>query len=260
MDLIRGVVENLIAGLVGAVLGYFAKIGWDRFKKAQRSKTILDIFNAAHGCTLIIHSATYDESRHAYAFPYCDTKASRIIASLFESIGQKEGIDFKILPDYDLMLADGTIDPTIMNNNLVLICSPKRNRITKLILSKSPNLRYSMEIDKVTGEIILYDEVRHNILSPSSNPHFLDQGSPKPIEKGYDYGMIASMPNPINLTRNVVILAGIHGSGTLGAAMLVGDENFRSELCRRRKNSIIQEVVIAKYEDEVEKIIETSLA
>lgn len=260
MDIINGVIENLIAGIVGAILGFLAKTGWDNFKKRQRSKSIIDFFHIAHEHTLIVHSAIFDESRHAYAFPYCDTKVARIIASLLESVGQREGIDFAIVPDVDLLLTDGTVDPAIMNKNLVLICSPKRNSIAKLIVSKSPKLRYSMEVDEITGEIVLFDEIRKTFLTSSQDIQILDKIPQRQTSDGFDYGLIISMPNPINITKNVVMLAGIHGSGTLGAGMFIKDEDSRSELCRRRKNGIIQELIVARYKGKLERVFETSLA
>lgn len=260
MNLVNGVIENVIAALVGAVFGYLAKMAWDKFKKARRSKTIIEFFNITQSHTLVIHSAILDETRQAYAFPYCDTRVSRIIASLFESIGKKEGIDFTIVPDVDLLLADGSIEPTIMDKNLVLICAPKRNRIAKHILSKSPKLRYQIETDETTGQNVFFDELRQTFLISSQDVKYPEKQNQMPVLDGYDYGLIASMPNPFNLSKNVVIFAGIHGSGTLGAGMFIDDENSRSELCRRRKNGVIQELIIAKYKGGIEKVFETSLA
>ena len=260
MEIINGVIGNLIAALIGALFGYLAKTGWDKYKKVRRSKTIIDFFKVTQSHTLIIHSAIFDETRQAYSYAYCDSKVARIITSLFESVGQKEGEEFTIVPDVDLLLADGTIDPTIMNKNLVLICSPKRNRIAKHILSKSPKLRYQMEVDETKGEIVLFDELRQTLLISSQDLQISDKQLHKPILDGYDYGLIASMPNPFNLSRNIVLLAGIHGSGTLGAGMFVGDENSLSELCHRRKNGVIQELIIAKYKGGAEKVYDTNLA
>ncbi|MHC4476295.1 MAG: hypothetical protein ACYTEL_11655, partial [Planctomycetota bacterium] len=39
-----------------------------------------------------------------------------------------------VAPDVDLLRPDGTFPPEVLEGNLVLICSPKRNQLTKHIL------------------------------------------------------------------------------------------------------------------------------
>jgi hypothetical protein len=77
---------------------------------------------------------------------------------------------------------------------------------------------------------------------------------------GHDFGLILAVPSPYNLERTVIILSGIHGAGTIGASLFISSVSNISELLRRRKGKLIQEIIVAKYQDDHEKVEEVSLA
>lgn len=83
----------------------------------------------------------------------------------------------------------------------------------------------------------------------------------KNIKTIVDYGLIKVISNPFNEEKRIIILAGIHGAGTLGAALYVSEINKLKELFNRKINEEegIEEVVIAKCQGNRENIISVQL-
>lgn len=75
----------------------------------------------------------------------------------------------------------------------------------------------------------------------------------RPANDGdFDYGLLASLPSPNNYTRRLVILAGIHGTGTVGAAQFLAMDGELLKLATRRKDQVVSEVVQALYDGDIE--------
>src|SRR5262249_51963958 len=160
---------------------------------------------------LILHTAVLDASRHAYNLPSCDTRASHAIARLLEIAGRLEGKSFDILPEADFTARYGDL-AAASDFDLVLLCRPKRNPLVVELLRITPHLRYQLTRSLETGENILYDRSRNSHLVSSR-----DAGTQDSDTTPYDFGLILSMPCPLNIDRQLVVLAGIHGTGTLAA-------------------------------------------
>jgi hypothetical protein len=146
MDFFRSIGEKLLVGLVGSALGYLVRTIVDSLKKQRRSRAIIDFFGIKkQEITYIIHSSVFDKERKAYDFPSCDTRSYRLVARLLESVDMKEDENFFILPDFDSIGSDGRLKPEIAGCNMVILGSPKRNRVTSEILKRLPStMRYRM--------------------------------------------------------------------------------------------------------------------
>jgi hypothetical protein len=252
--MLNAIIENLLAGFIGTFLGFLAKLGFDKYRKDRRNKPVIDFFNLQNRKIAVIHSAIFDKERGVYNYPASDTRAIRIITNSLESADLKEGKDFIVSPDVNFLNPDGTVNPKVMDYDLILMCAPKRNKITEEILSRCPKLRYRMTFDTETNRNLLYDTSTNNYFVASRD---LPNNSDK--NNGYDFGLIMSTPNPSNLNRNVIILAGIHGAGTIGTALAVSDTNKLKELCSKKVGGIMQSVVRAEFQGDYDNVTEVSI-
>lgn len=258
MEFLQSLSEEILAGLVGTLLGFLGKTGLDFITKRRKDKAFQTFLGFPPGEILIIHSALFDPSRSSYNYPSCDMISGRRIANLLEMIGKKENRDFRIAPESSYLTAEGAVDPAVLNYNLVLLGGPKRNKVTHEVLKMSAKLRYDMQLD-LKGENRLYDRMAKHEFKSSRD---LSTSAAAPIDEdlegpnGYDYGLIMSMPNPLHLDRGVLLLAGLHGIGTVGAATYISDRRRLQELSRKRQGGMIQEVVYVKYIAASERITE----
>lgn len=259
MDFIQAVASEFIAGLLGTLLGILFKIGFDRVIRRRRAQTIRSFLNFPQGEIVIVHSALFDSSRHSYNYPSCDMVSSRRLSGLLESIGLKEGQDFSVAPESNFLTSKGEVNLESLRCNLILLGGPKRNKITAEILKGSVKPRYDMHLDE-SGENVLYDSFTRNHLKASrDDPQFRSQSDDNDEGYGYDYGLVMTMANPLNLDHGVLIIAGIHGPGTIGASTFITDKKSVALMISKRHGGVIQEVVYAKYACKTDRIIEVSM-
>jgi hypothetical protein len=233
------VANNLVAALVGAVVMYLSvqirqKIHQHAFGRAVR------LFFGTPGKIIIIHSAILDTSDGppSYNYPATDARAARTLVALFKSVGLREGVDFTVHPDRsDRQLP---LDK-LWDFNIVLLCGPARNTIFAKVAELLP-MRYAMTVGSDGGNALV-DRSRRQQLQSSRQRN-------KPTASPYDYGLVASLPNPNNPSRRLVILAGIHGTGTVGAAEFVSDLSSLRILNDRRSRETISEVVRVDYSND----------
>src|SRR6202035_4294334 len=97
------------------------------------------------------------------------------------------------------------------------------------------------------GSNVLRDTLR------GGQPLLASRELPLPASEGdFDYGLLASLPNPYNQSRRVVLLAGIHGTGTVGAAQFLSTDKGLQEAARRRQSHVVSELVKASYDGDIE--------
>ena len=234
--------SELISSLIGLVIGFVFKYLIDKVKEAIRNKPINLFFRSPKSKLLIIHSAIFDKDRNAYDYPACDTKAARLIASRLTKIGLNEGKDFRVVADADLLKDKSNYERMLKENDLIVLCSPKRNYITKMVLENLNNLRYQPVYDEQKKLNYIKDRLNNVDLISSedkSERHF--------NLECIDYGLLISAPNPFNVSKRVVIISGNHGEGTLGVAEYIqSDENVKKLLSREEQKKI-EELIVVKY-------------
>jgi hypothetical protein len=254
-------VYQVLLNLVAAAIGWLASIAFNVLKRQRiRSRRFLafcDIFGSS-GHLLVIHSAVLDKpgpnavgavpSYPVYNYPSTDIRATRLLVRLFESVGLKEGSGFTILPDIRVK-----VDNSLWNNDIVLLCGPARNHVFR-DLCPVIRMRYTMEVDP-QGSNVLRDTLR------GGQQLLASRELTQPTSEGdFDYGLLASLPNPYNQSRRVVILAGIHGTGTVGAAQLLSTGRGLQEVARRRQSHVVSELVKASYDGDIETPTSLELA
>lgn len=206
---------NLAAWVVGLGLGLgytFFKRGYDR---RSLKKSIREFFGPGRRF-LIIHSAINDNGEWNY--PATDTKAARRLASMFEAAGLREGEHFNIGP------AKWVNDPLhpafrLEANNLVLLCGPARNMIFRRFVSAEGGHKYYMTFEEIDHDKAV------NVLMDRTGTRFRSSREVGRRANGedYDQALVSSFPNPADASLRVVLLAGIHGTGTVAAAEQVSD-------------------------------------
>ena len=68
----------------------------------------------------------------------------------------------------------------------------------------------------------------------------------------FDYGLIASLPSPFNPSRRLIILAGIHGTGTVGAAQFLATGKGLQDISKRRGNTVVSKLLKTSYDGDIE--------
>jgi hypothetical protein len=112
-----------------------------------------------------------------------------------------------------------------------------------------------MSVDPVSDRNILRDNRRNHPLRSSRE----DPGLESTVTDRYDYGLILSAKDVIHPGTTVTLLAGIHGTGTLGCATFLREARNIRELLRRRSNGIIAEAVRVDYGEDTESIVDVKL-
>jgi hypothetical protein len=250
---VNSAVYAVSLNLLSAAIGWLAAVGFAALRRQQRRTRRVRAFHDFFGTSghlLVIHSAVLDElspdndasavGHSVYNYPATDIRATRFLARLFETVGLKEGVDFNILPDIKVKE-----DQDLWDKDLVLLCGPARNRVMR-DLSSAIRIRYTMEADE-DGSNILKDMHR------GGQQMLASRELTRPTNDGnFDYGLLASLPNPNNHNRRLVILAGIHGTGTVGAAQFVAMDGELLKLTMKRKDQVVSEVVQALYDGDIE--------
>ena len=122
--------------------------------------------------------------------------------------------------------------------NVVLICSPKANLITKEIFKTKPDLIKNIDF-KICKEgeypdswYIVFEGA--NLESPSykQTEQYSQQGKKPEDEVLEDYALLARIPNPWNENKKLIIVSGIRGIGTWGAARCLREHT--DEIMRRK--------------------------
>ncbi len=243
---LTNIAYNLVAALLGAVATYLVVRMKQKIRQHAMGREVR-LFFGFSGPVVVIHSAIPDASDNdisatkvvTYSYPATDTRAARVLTTLFESVGLREGTDFTIHPDRpDRVLPK---KDKLSDLNIVLLCGPARNSVFEKVATTLP-MRYSMTT------VIDENNVRKNKLTDQLREENMTSSRERPNGTVYDYALVASIPNPDNHSKRIVILAGIHGTGTVGAAEFVADLRNLQLLGSRRKSDVISEVLRVDYD------------
>ncbi|MFH9554165.1 hypothetical protein ACIBAH_30880 [Streptomyces sp. NPDC051445] len=246
---------NLLATGLGAAMAHSAQRARAKIRKQATRKRIGEFFGRAGEKILVVHSSIYDEPERAYNYPATDTRSARILAQFFEESNLREGVDFTIVPDR------GVVSESLLReNNVVALCGPARNSCYRRLVSTPSSMRYDMAENPNPGGRgnLLRDNLRNTRIY-SSRQEAAERGVAE--DSHFDYGLVASLPNLRNPSKRLVLLAGIHGSGTVAAAQFVANSENLGLLSHRQQAGVICEVLHVKYlEEDPETPIDVRLA
>jgi hypothetical protein len=226
---LRDISINLLAGLIGVWVGLLFGYAKRKYREKSLNKAFCAFFGEGRRF-LIIHSAIFDKDESAWNYPATDTKASRRLARMFESVGLREGKDFDIAPAR--WVKDNDNDKySLAGKNLVLLCGPVRNEIFRRFMPNERTLAYSMVVGRD-------DEGKEiNVLKDQFGNQFRSSRQAGPGENGeeFDWAIVSSFPSPRDSSLRIVLLAGIHGTGTVGAAEQVSELTRLKEIIGKPK-------------------------
>ncbi len=244
MDVFNFLMENS----VWAAIGFTAKWMYDKSRKMRVNKYIKEFFGLRGREIVICHTASV-AAPHRPDIPLADVQAAYRLASFLEGTKIVAHHNIQVIPYFELLRPDGLIRDEFKNCNLLIIGGPRHNKAADMIFQKSHNLRYRMIFDPHAGTHYIQDTVTQNEIRSTSDS----------VGQGRDFGLILSLPNPLNSSQHVVLLAGIHGSGTLGAERIVSNPKELKELCHSRRNGIIERILLADYSDNQLRVTQASL-
>ncbi|WOX12156.1 hypothetical protein [Streptomyces sp. N50] len=246
---------NLLATGLGAVAAHSTQHVRANMRKQATRKRIGDFFGRAGEKILVVHSSIYDEPERAYNYPATDTRSARILAQFFEESNLREGLDFTIIPDRRVVS-----ESMLRDNNVVALCGPARNSCYRRLASAPSSMRYELtENPNPNGRGNLLRDNLRNTRIYSSRQDVSERGVTE--DSHFDYGLVASLPNLRNPSKRLVLLAGIHGSGTVAATQFVANSENLRLLQHRQQAGVICEVLHVKYlEEDPETPIDVRLA
>lgn len=222
------------------VLGYLIRWLQDWLGPKIKNRYTEEFFGKNKLKTYIIHSVTDDQDRRARSYPAVDMQVVRIVSRILKSLGKVEDKNYFVMDSKEFLAShSGSENP--WECNLICICGPILNRVTRMIYEekKPKGLRYTMGItetvDKRLVNIIRDEAMKTALQSSWETPESI---SNKLIGKydndGYDMGVVQSFINPLNDRSRVVMIAGIHGAGTLGASLALRDRRVFKRLAGKK--------------------------
>lgn len=253
IELLKGLFNEVLSAFVGILVGIGSTHLYTKLREKYRRRQLAAIFGKNSGKYYIVHSAIEDKERGAFDYPACDTTAARYIGSVFSKCGMSEDKHYYILPDTECLDRNGEPKDKIISENLICICSPKRNHLTKLVLEKSTYLRFHFDKDVSSGELVISDSkapMMAYISSRDDSQHEETAG----VVSGYDYALVASLPNPYNHERRVLVISGIHGTGTQGAAKYFTEIENREAISSRKEKDVAEVIFKVSYAGQYESI------
>lgn len=140
---------------------------------------------------------------------------------------------------------------SLQQQNLILICSPKANDITADTLEalnktlSEFNLTFNKISTKPDEWGIVFDNAMLESDSYKQIADLISQGIDPEEGTQNDYGVIVRAKNPWNREKKLVIIAGIRGIGTWGAARCLRDK--ANQLAKSTKGKNFIQIVEIEY-------------
>jgi hypothetical protein len=204
----------------------------------------------------IVYSSIQDPTRNgAYSVPMSDTTAARILTNFLAKAGFVEDKHYFVYACHKCPTQDvGRSTMRWTEQNVVLLCSPRRNSAYRdYFVDDLSRIKFRLTMEdwtSATTQHVVHTEGRQRTTFQSSR----DQ-TPPPPGRPYDYGLIRSLPNPHASNRRLVIMEGIHGSGTIGCAKLGTDLKVLGELCGHMWDRVSEGLVLSYYSpDDVDRV------
>jgi hypothetical protein len=183
-----------------------------RYRRFRRRGDLGALFGLGFSSLRIVHSAIFDPTRNAYNWPASDVRAVRYLTGALEAAGYQGDADFSVVGEPEVVdLPDA--EHELWQGSMILLCGPKRNKLTAKALDLCPTQNYSMEVDEQSHEKILRDLRREVVLLSTQDSAF-----PEEAQDPHDYGYILSFPSPRAAHCRITVVAGIHGPGSLRLA------------------------------------------
>jgi len=248
---VLGFVLSVLAGVVGTILCY-------GISRMRENKPLRQLLNFGHDELLFIYPKRDDVP--AAVLPRTSTEdflaINNVISALLK-IGWKQPVGVRSVGSGG-MDDDKQLSSSDRERNLVTVCSPKSNPFTKELLEELKRQGSDIfQFEKVDGkeEWQIVDRAAcYRSLSYKQIANYREEGERVEEQKINDIAMIAKVTNPWNEKNKIVIIAGIRGIGTWGAAECLKKQWQQIyELKRRsrhfRKNGDFAVIVEVDYEN-----------
>jgi len=217
MSAILGFVLSVLAGIVGTILCYV-------IKRMRENLPLRRLLNFGHDELIFIYPRRDDIP--AAVLPRTSTEdflaINNAISALLK-IGWKQPVGVRSVGAWPGAADDGRqLSPNDRERNLVTVCSPKSNPFTREILEElkrqgSDIFQFEKVEDKEEWQIV-DGSACYRSLSYNQIANYQEEGKRVEEQKINDVAMIAKVTNPWNARNKIIIIAGIRGIGTWGAA------------------------------------------
>jgi hypothetical protein len=242
-------IEFFISIIGGVISGIIATHLYYKVKQKQENRPLNNLLNFGNDELIFVFSHREHVPQQS-VLPRTSTEdflAMNNIISALLKIGWKTKISVR---------DTSRLSPADRNHNIVSVCSSKSNSFTKLVLEEYAKRHNNIfHFDKIEdlNQWKISDGVA-NYPSPSFEQinKYLAQGVNITEQEIDDVALIAKITNPWNAANKILIVAGIRGIGTWGAAECIKKKweqiyNLKSDKNSYRKDGDFAAVVSVKY-------------
>jgi hypothetical protein len=210
-----GVVTNFVSTALGASGVTFVRHIREK-RRRRESRLIHKLWNGIEGNVLIVsckHGSpdSYDGPRaHAPFVGYEDLKAAQY---LFKLIQETFPNTIRVENYFD------DITSRLHDHHIIFVGAGVTSPHAVTALEKI-NPRFDFENTKDGPEVWNVKDTGSRSIK-TYTPSYNDKG-----EVVEDYGIVVRGPNPFSSNKKVIVIAGVHGTATLGAAMVACEEGY----------------------------------
>ncbi|TXI27590.1 MAG: hypothetical protein E6Q60_09295 [Nitrosomonas oligotropha] len=233
---------SLITGVIGTFIAIAIQKAYKRYQERNPFLTSMGIKHSSPTYIVIPKRALLDNNETNQAVRDHVTFEDMLAANYVERALTLAGLEQKnIIVSSSRDFLD---DAGATKQNIVVICSPKENEVAEKVFSKIEEkylIQLSFEKHPANPKewVIIFDGATYE------SPSYKQDAEMK--EEKSDYAVIARIRNPWNAEKSVILLCGIRGIGTWGAARYLRDK--ASELCNRSKRGDFIGIVKVTYEN-----------
>src|ERR1044071_1076632 len=136
---------SVVVELICVGLGFSLRWVIDFVRKRIANKYIKNFFGLSQRQIIICHTAL-PSSPHRPDIPLLDVQVANRLAYFLERSKIVTHHDIQILPYYEMLKTDGSIDEKFENCSLIIVGGPKHNKVADIMFQKADCLTYKMFI------------------------------------------------------------------------------------------------------------------
>ncbi len=234
MDVIVGIIANLFSAVIGGGATWLYK-----FKKSRTPFTSVTGISPKDKTIIVVPERPLSEGAGT---PYATHRNHVTFEDMLAANYMERVLSLAGVPDSKTAVrgvAQFQKNTENKQHNVILICSPKANDVTREVLETHPemnaNIQASFRQTKGYPErwMICFDGACYESPSYQQTKDLLDKNENPENGTLDDYALLARIQNPWNNRKKLLIVSGIRGIGTWGAARCLRER--ANELLRKSR-------------------------